>query len=367
MKRVIIVMLAILLVGTASGAQAPMLPSFFYGQATVNGNPVPEGSIIKALVNGTEAGSIEVEENGLYGEADSDNKLAVLGSTGDEVRFSLKMPGYEEIGTDQTAVWRSGERIELDLSFSGEEIRIAPSSGSTGGSSGGGGAIRQEKVMQFYFSELVKGRQVDVELEDMPISRIRLIPAMDKSNVSLRIDVVDDITYPLELPVYRYVSVEGIEGAVEEAIMFFKVPNEWVNQTEGDIGMYHLEDDWVKLETVIHGSGSDANYHYYRARTLSFSEFAIAAEMVNTVEEKPAEGSEGSKEEISQEDADEQPEDTGLKMDLSGLSEPDVEGDKITGSAVKKSSDPFIGMGIFAGLIVIGLLVYFIVRRGDKR
>lgn len=360
-------LLAILLVGIASGAQAPMLPSFFYGEATVNGDPVPKGSVIKALVNGTEAGSIEVDENGLYGEADTDNKLAVLGAPGDEVSFSLKMPGYEEIGTNQTAAWKSGERIELDLIFKGEEIRVMPSSGTSGGSSGGGsgggGSIQQEKVMQFYFNELQKGKQVDVELEDMPVSKIRLIPAIDKSNVTLRIDVVDDISYPLELPVYRYVSVQGLEGSIEEAILFFKVPNDWVNQTEGNVGLYHLEDDWVKLETVIHGSGSDAKYHYYRARTLSFSEFAIAAEMVNTDQEEEAE------EEIEDEQPKKEETQEDLQMDLSGLSKADEEGsgERKAGSALDGGSDPIIGMGIFVGLIVMGLLVYFIARRGDKR
>ncbi|MCL9817444.1 carboxypeptidase regulatory-like domain-containing protein [Natronocalculus amylovorans] len=100
------------------------IPASYYGQATIGGEPVPEGTVITAEVNGEERGSITVTEDGAFGgPAVGDDKLVVNASddeAGEEVTFLV---AGEEVETDPDSVtWESGAVEEITLA--GDDIDI---------------------------------------------------------------------------------------------------------------------------------------------------------------------------------------------------------------------------------------------------
>lgn len=129
----------IILSGVA--AAQPALPCSFYGSASINGRPVPAGSVITAQIDGISRGAIVISSDGKYGgPLLDDGKLNVYeGSSGAEVIFYVQTPSMgNRIEAAQKGAWGSGEVIQLDLTFTGEEIpRSEPAQGAQGGSGGG--------------------------------------------------------------------------------------------------------------------------------------------------------------------------------------------------------------------------------------
>ncbi len=122
---------------------APSLPSAFYGDAAINGRPVPAGSVITAEINGVQKGSITTTTEGKYGGYyAADGKLVVYdGRNGDEVLFYIQTPQMtNKIVAAQKGTWLAGSNQKLDFTFTGTEVlKPAGSSGTPSGGSGGGG------------------------------------------------------------------------------------------------------------------------------------------------------------------------------------------------------------------------------------
>ena len=375
----------------AAVSEVPMLPSFFHGTATVNGEPAPSGSVITATIDGEEKGEIVITDAGIYGSTDSDNKLPVLGSSdtrGKTITFWIQVPGYERIQADEDAIWESGSRNELSLTFSGEltpdQSTLNEDEGDSGSSSGGGSSsttsfgTSQTQVVnknQFYFDYLEEGRQVDLKLADssFPVTQIRFVPDMDMHNITIMITHLDEPQEILNANIYRYISIDApklSEDAVREAIIFFQVPNGWVKNMTDNITLYHYEGVWVPLETVIHGSGSDSTHHYYRARTYAFSPFAIAtsevtpagaqlnqADDTTNTEEEPGES--------RQVETDEENPSTVMSDAESvtgNIQKTKQDDNPITGLASLEGSDPVIGAGIITLILLTGVLIYAFAR-----
>lgn len=109
---------AVFLVTAAQGA--PMLPSEYYGSVSVNGAPAQPGTIIKAVIGGTERGSITVATAGTYGGTGTfDSRLSVA-LTEEELK-ATGAPAIEFLVNDQkasqTAQFQAGTSTRLDLSF----------------------------------------------------------------------------------------------------------------------------------------------------------------------------------------------------------------------------------------------------------
>jgi hypothetical protein len=83
----------------------PQLPHYFTGTVSTQTGPVPEGTVVEALVDGVEKAETTVNATSGY-------QLLVPGEVGDEGKIvSFKVAGVQ---ADQTAAWTSGE---LDYGF----------------------------------------------------------------------------------------------------------------------------------------------------------------------------------------------------------------------------------------------------------
>ncbi len=99
----------------------PPLPSSFYGNVTLNGADLPEGTIIQALIDGevyASTASQLYQGNSVYSliVAGDDPATAAVegGVAGDTIQFTV---GGNL--ASQTAVWQSGVNLNLDLTASG--------------------------------------------------------------------------------------------------------------------------------------------------------------------------------------------------------------------------------------------------------
>jgi len=139
MKRIapllVTVCLLTLLFTTPALAQVPSLPHAFYGAVEVNGNPAPIGAQVEARGAGVTTGimgnPITVTEAGKYGGPGGlDPKLVVQGDIEEGTTITFYV---NEVSTGQTAAWHSGETSLKDLAVT---IAAPP----RGGGGGGGGA-----------------------------------------------------------------------------------------------------------------------------------------------------------------------------------------------------------------------------------
>lgn len=114
--------------GVIGGSVAEDPPAAYYGEATINGQPLPANTTIVAKVDGEIRGSITLEEAGQYGGAGGfEEKLTVSGEesdTGATVRFFVG-----GVQATETVEWESGDLQELNLTFTDEE----PPSAAAGG------------------------------------------------------------------------------------------------------------------------------------------------------------------------------------------------------------------------------------------
>ena len=95
----------------------PMLPSSFYGTVTYNGENVPDGTLVEALVNDQVAAQgycFTYEEKSIYslnvGGDDPATPAQEGGREGDMIAFLVG-----GLPADQTGIWRSGTNVELNL------------------------------------------------------------------------------------------------------------------------------------------------------------------------------------------------------------------------------------------------------------
>ena len=105
------------LIFLVSGVSAiPPLPYEFYGNATINGTPIPAGTVIIAKIGDVEVGNISVGQVGVYGGSGTFDKRLVV--NGDEKQIGQYIT-FSALGTEaaqKVKLW-AGESQRLDLTF----------------------------------------------------------------------------------------------------------------------------------------------------------------------------------------------------------------------------------------------------------
>jgi hypothetical protein len=90
----------------------PQLPHYFTGTVSTLNGPVPEGTVVEALLDGVKKAETTVNAESRY-------ELDVLGEVGDEGKIvSFKVAGVQ---ANQTAAWVSGE-LDYDFNLTIEEL-----------------------------------------------------------------------------------------------------------------------------------------------------------------------------------------------------------------------------------------------------
>lgn len=105
----------------------PPLPSSFYGQVKLNGENVPDGTLISAWIDGvkyTETPSLSYEGNSVYafdvpGDESSTSEIVEGGVPGDIIVFKIG-----DLVADQTGIWTSGVYTELNLTIGEPAYRV---------------------------------------------------------------------------------------------------------------------------------------------------------------------------------------------------------------------------------------------------
>jgi hypothetical protein len=140
----IIFLLPVLLI--AAVAAAPTLPCEFSGTVAINGQPAPVGTVISAVINGIESGTMTVPDTGVFGGSDTfAERLVVTGSEEDVGEIITFLIDGDE--ADQTAVFSPGTSSVIALTVRHETPVITPepadplaTTSPTVPSSGGGSA-----------------------------------------------------------------------------------------------------------------------------------------------------------------------------------------------------------------------------------
>ena len=121
-KKILLSLFVAGLIGLVAAGPAlafPPLPSSFYGQVKVNGGNAPEGTLVRALINGQPYGEGRVQMyqgNSVYSldvrGDESDTPERDGGGEGDTIQF--------EVGgvlAAQTGAWHTGTNAELNLTL----------------------------------------------------------------------------------------------------------------------------------------------------------------------------------------------------------------------------------------------------------
>jgi hypothetical protein len=115
-----------------AAAAVPPMPSEFFGDLNINGNPAPAGTEIRALVGSEERGMVISSVAGTYGGTETfDERLVVTlaeDEIGETIRFTVN--GHE---APQTAVATPGDvqRIDLSVRYRSGVDPVASGGGST--------------------------------------------------------------------------------------------------------------------------------------------------------------------------------------------------------------------------------------------
>ena len=131
LTRIIILLGIVLssLLVTRPALAFPPLPSSFYGTVKVNGANIPDGTIIKALINGqvyAQTQSLTYQGDSFYSlDVQGDDLTTTIiegGKEGDTVNFVIG----EDDSAGQTGIWKSGTIVKLNLSATSNATVAAP-------------------------------------------------------------------------------------------------------------------------------------------------------------------------------------------------------------------------------------------------
>ena len=126
-------LVVICLFSIVSAAPIPLIPCEFYGTLQINGLPAPEGTMVKAFMNGVERGSLATTISGKYGDDGAfDPRIIVAGTESDPGQVILFTINGNP--ANETAVFREGEvhRLNLSVILSGHPIAGFTSNATSG-------------------------------------------------------------------------------------------------------------------------------------------------------------------------------------------------------------------------------------------
>ncbi len=180
--------------------------------------------------------------------------------------------------------------IEVPKAAEAAAAAAATPAAAGGGSGGGAGGIQAGKAVEV-IGEIKADTPANIKNTNpnIKLDELQLVLNEDAKDVKVQIEYVrDDIDlspptgqfYAAGAPVvYQYLRINlgGQESKVKEATLNFHVEKSWVKQYDIDsssIRLAHYENnDWNSLQTDK--VSDDANNIYFRAKTSSFSLFAI--------------------------------------------------------------------------------------------
>lgn len=338
--------------GTVAAADPEPIPASYYGQVTVDGDPVGSGVLVQATVNGEVRDGIRTEANGTFGGPGiGEEKLTVNASASadGEAEVVFLVNGTP---TNTTVVWKSGDVQEIRLDVddvaggdgSGEEDTgdgddpadsddppdgadpddpEGPADTEDGedvaaGSGGGGGGGADEPVADVRTTHFED--QVTVSFDDVPIGAEMhadlgetvsgvgvafeaLEVAMAFDDPGFRIEVAEPTAEPTTAPpvpqgeavAYLHATPYGVDSTRMDEVRFrFSVADEALpaDADPDDVSLYRYSDgSWAELET--RHAGNDT----YVATSPGFSEFAVVvdsdtevADETTTATESPSSG-----------------------------------------------------------------------------
>lgn len=146
----IVTLIIICNVGIAAGqdaqSQMPLMPGEYYGTLTINGVPAPAGTVVSAIVNGTESGRIVTTTAGYYGWDGTGSapsgiltEKLIVSLSADEVAGGSPTIYFQINGAAaaQTAVFSNSAVNRVDLSVgAASQSSVSSQTGSTGASPG---------------------------------------------------------------------------------------------------------------------------------------------------------------------------------------------------------------------------------------
>lgn len=140
-----LLLIAILFLPSFASASIPSFPAAFWGRVTINGKPAPIGTEIRAYYGAELAGSVTVNEEGVYGYTEPSKQKLVIGEGEGPITFTVRShdhnSGNETAGNDPVVYsgFTPAETIQKDLSF---VISVSDSSNNSSGGSNGGSRSR---------------------------------------------------------------------------------------------------------------------------------------------------------------------------------------------------------------------------------
>jgi hypothetical protein len=124
MKKLLFIIIILAMLFPFSGQAATdnlVWPMTFYGSATLNSVPLPNGAYIYAFDGDNIVGEIDLREDGVYGSQDMNLFVGQYSSSTLVFKYSLSISSDIEPGTKPVVfnhTFRSGQAVQLDLNFS---------------------------------------------------------------------------------------------------------------------------------------------------------------------------------------------------------------------------------------------------------
>jgi hypothetical protein len=164
------------------------MPSIFYGSLTINGRPVPVGSVVTAKINDLTKGSFTVVTEGYCEQIN-----VADGNPEDIITFYVQTPAMaNQIQASETAVWISGKIDRLDLTFTGEEIAKTETTGNTGSAGGNTGNTGAQTNQGAQNTEVQNNEQIQGTVYNIDEN------FKTSNNVTLKISKNDEIVFTFE-------------------------------------------------------------------------------------------------------------------------------------------------------------------------
>ncbi|WP_406657678.1 PGF-pre-PGF domain-containing protein [Methanolobus sp. ZRKC2] len=256
-----------------------------FNKGTIDNEGGTISGLYAAILGGT-----QIDDNGVFAEIEF--------SSGDHT-------GYSDLGLSNLILSNSvGEAIEVSVEAEGITIiepteEIVPqtenteaSSGSgSGGNSGGSEDVENIDLKEAKSTYVTSNSDISYQFneQDNPINSISYHSLKTAGQTTSTIEVLKDtsaaVTDNPPGKVYCHVNIwvgktgYATEANIEEAVIGFSVPKEWLTSNGFDASSIRLnrfnEDKWNELKTSIVEENDDLVF--FEAKTPGFSPFAITA------------------------------------------------------------------------------------------
>jgi len=370
MKRIVpllagLLLLVGLLATPALASDVPPLPHAFYGEVEINDGPAPVGTQVEAsglgVLTPREGNPIVTTERGKYGGPGGlDPKLVVQGDIEEGTTITFYV---NEVSTGQTAAWHSGEVTELNLS-----VTIAAPPGGGGGGGGGAADTTPPTISGISVSGITETKaDISWETNEKGDSQVEYWSSPSKLSPLDETMLISHLVHLTDLTpgtTYHYktmsrdasdnlsVSDENTFTTLGEApAAAFSASNLSISPSEVHIG------EAVTISVTVANTGTASGTYKVTLKidgsVEDTKEVTLNADASTEVTFTTVKDTAGS-----------------YSVDVNGLSDSFTVKEKPTAPPTPPtipekptpSPWPLIG-GIIAGVIVVGLLIFFLVRR----